>query len=101
MPINNKMKATSTILAKFQTTIPTSVRDRFDLREGDLLEWQFDAGSGALIVRPMRADLLPPKGIETIRRAWEAHKKGETTPISAADFDSEHGPHAVKQKVTD
>ena len=99
---DNNVKATSTILAKFQTTVPTMVRDQFDLREGDLLEWQFDSGTGTLIVRPMRANLIPPKGAEAIRRAWRAHNKGETIELSGAALeDAEHVRQAEKEELTE
>ena len=98
----NNLKATSTILAKFQTTIPTGVRDQFDLREGDLLEWQFDSGTGTLIVRPMRANLIPPKGTQAIRRAWQAHTKGETVPVSASALEeSRPVSQAENEEVTE
>jgi AbrB family looped-hinge helix DNA binding protein len=98
--MKNNLKTTSTILAKFQTTIPTGVRDQFDLREGDLLEWQFDSGTGTLVVRPMRANLIPPKGAQAIRRAWQAHTMGETRPVSPSTLEnSKLGRQTEKEEV--
>lgn len=49
------------IVSKFQVTVPQEVRDVYDLREGDLFEWHFDAEHGHLIVIPKRAQLLTPR----------------------------------------
>jgi bifunctional DNA-binding transcriptional regulator/antitoxin component of YhaV-PrlF toxin-antitoxin module len=52
--------AVAKIAAKFQLTVPVEVRNLYDLREGDLLEWKFDEASGQLMVEPKRAALLSP-----------------------------------------
>jgi len=76
-------KARSIIVSKFQTTVPPTVRDRFDLREGDLLEWDFEPEKGVLVVRPMRANLIPPRGVVAIQNALRASQEGRTTEVSA------------------
>lgn len=64
------------IVGKFQVTIPPEIREIYDLREGDLLEWNFDARSSQLLLFPKRAQLLTPQLEEEIsnvkaRRARE------------------------------
>ncbi len=78
------VKSISSILTKFQTTVPPSARDAFDLREGDQLEWEFDNVQGVLIVRPMRATLIPPKGQTAFREVIAADKLKKTKPVSAS-----------------
>ncbi len=52
--------AVAKIAAKFQVTVPVEVRNLYDLREGDLLEWTFDGERKQLTVEPKRAALLSP-----------------------------------------
>jgi len=56
--IRRKRHIISTIVGKFQTTVPPEIRDLFKLREGDLLEWNFDHSSKTLVVVPMRPQSL-------------------------------------------
>jgi bifunctional DNA-binding transcriptional regulator/antitoxin component of YhaV-PrlF toxin-antitoxin module len=81
------MKTTTNILAKFQTTIPALARDAFDLREGDLLEWEFDPRTGKLIITPQRANAIPPKGMAVVRAARKAAEEGKTQPINELELD--------------
>lgn len=48
------------IVAKFQVTVPPEIREIFDLREGDLFQWEFDPKSEKLHLIPKRAQLLTP-----------------------------------------
>jgi bifunctional DNA-binding transcriptional regulator/antitoxin component of YhaV-PrlF toxin-antitoxin module len=75
--------ARSNIVAKFQTTVPTMVRDRFDLREGDILEWTFNAKTGIVEVHPLRATAIPPQGEAVIRGSIKAYEAGRTQRITA------------------
>jgi AbrB family looped-hinge helix DNA binding protein len=60
------------ITNKFQITVPQEVRELFDLREGDLFEWSFDAAESRLTVVPKRAQLLTPQIREMIDRERRA-----------------------------
>ena len=46
------------IVGKFQTTIPPEVRNIFNLREGDLLEWSYSPDVQGLVVVPKRPQSL-------------------------------------------
>lgn len=76
--------AKSTILNRFQTTVPPSIRDIFGLDEGDILHWQFDRATKTLSITPMRASLITPKVMEAKERALNAKREGRTVPVAEA-----------------
>ena len=84
--LNMNKIATSNIVAKFQTTVPSLVRDIFDLKEGDILKWEFDSQHGILIVQPMRANPLTARGESVIRKALQTSSQGRTRPLSPAQL---------------
>jgi len=55
----------SRVVNRYQTTIPREVRELYDLREGDILEWHYDRHSQVLSVTPKRAQLLAPADLAT------------------------------------
>ena len=68
----------STITSKFQTTVPKEIRNRLDLRPGDVLRWDVDGDSIRMI--PARRGFLDRRGtirvgpgsvVHDIRRARE------------------------------
>jgi bifunctional DNA-binding transcriptional regulator/antitoxin component of YhaV-PrlF toxin-antitoxin module len=72
------MAVTTRIVGKFQTTVPPEIREIYDLREGDLLEWSFDKASGQIHLTAKRAQLITPraaqleKELETVRNRGKA-----------------------------
>ena len=60
----------TTIVGKFQITVPLEIREMFDLQEGDVFEWNFDEDTGRISLLPMRPQLLTPR----VKRAldWAA-----------------------------
>jgi AbrB family looped-hinge helix DNA binding protein len=69
----------STLTSKGQVTVPKAIRERFDLREGDTLEFTTDE-HGRFVVRPQRPgsgvcgvlrDFAPavPVTVEEMKRA--------------------------------
>jgi bifunctional DNA-binding transcriptional regulator/antitoxin component of YhaV-PrlF toxin-antitoxin module len=62
----------SRIVTKYQTTVPPEVREVFDLKEGDLLEWTLDRVSLNLIVIPMRPQHLASLLEEDLKDGEEA-----------------------------
>jgi len=67
---------TTKIAGKFQVTVPVEIRDVFGLKEGDLLEWNFDPEKSSLVVLPKRAQLITPQIKRQVRelRARRARK---------------------------
>jgi bifunctional DNA-binding transcriptional regulator/antitoxin component of YhaV-PrlF toxin-antitoxin module len=63
------------IAAKFQVTVPIPIREIFDLREGDLFQWEFNAAEGKLYLVPKRAQMLTPLTEQAIGKARERWKK--------------------------
>jgi bifunctional DNA-binding transcriptional regulator/antitoxin component of YhaV-PrlF toxin-antitoxin module len=55
------MPATTRIVSKFQVTVPPEIRQIFDLREGDLFEWDFDAATNEIRVIAKRAEMITPQ----------------------------------------
>jgi bifunctional DNA-binding transcriptional regulator/antitoxin component of YhaV-PrlF toxin-antitoxin module len=49
------------IAGKFQLTVPPEIREIYQLREGDLIEWVFNAASAQLLLVPKRAQLITPQ----------------------------------------
>ena len=41
---------TSTINKDFKTTIPLEIREKFDISEGDIVEWRIDEKNKTVIV---------------------------------------------------
>jgi AbrB family looped-hinge helix DNA binding protein len=74
------------IVAKFQVTVPPEIRKLFDLREGDLLQWDFDEASSQIVLQPKRATLLSPvvRRLVNEARAGENEKKEDAAAKIAA-----------------
>ena len=74
------------IVAKFQVTVPPEIRNLFDLREGDLLQWDFDESSSQIVLLPKRAQLLSPivRKLVGEDRAEKAEKAAKTPEAEAA-----------------
>ena len=63
------------IVAKFQVTVPHEIREIFDLREGDLFQWEFDPKSEQLHLIPKRAQLLTPLAAAAIGESRARRKQ--------------------------
>lgn len=81
------------IAAKFQVTVPIPIREIFDLREGDLFQWEFDAAEGKLYLVPKRAQMLTPRTQSAIGEARTRRKQAET-PAEVADQTKKIAAHS-------
>ncbi len=63
------------IAGKYQVTVPPEIRDIFNLREGDLFQWNFDGASGELHIIPQRAQLLTPQIRLEVEKLRESRKQ--------------------------
>lgn len=53
---------------KFQLTIPPQIRELYGLRDGDVMEWNFDPERGEIVLRPKRAQLITPRLLREARK---------------------------------
>jgi bifunctional DNA-binding transcriptional regulator/antitoxin component of YhaV-PrlF toxin-antitoxin module len=76
-----KQAITTRIVGKFQTTVPPEIREIFDLREGDLLDWMFDNRTGEISLIPKRAQLITPQVLDLVEKskARKASAKNATS----------------------
>ena len=74
---------TTKIAGKFQVTVPVEIRDEFGLQEGDLLEWNLDRETSALIILPKRAQLITPRIREQVREL-RARRAKKPDPVALA-----------------
>ena len=73
---------TTRIVSKFQVTVPPEIREIFDLQEGDLLEWDFDAATGEMRLIAKRAQLITPRVLELVEES-KASRSGVKAPQAA------------------
>ena len=66
---------TTRIVGKFQTTVPPEIRDIYDLREGDLLDWRFDQASGEVRVIAKRAQMITPQVRDMVQASKKARQR--------------------------
>ena len=66
---------------KFQVTVPREIRTIFDLREGDVLEWDF-TDRNELVIRPKRAQLITPQLRRTVAQLRNAQARNRERPSS-------------------
>lgn len=79
------------IAGKFQVTVPTEIRELFELREGDLFQWEYDEASSEIRLLPKRAQLLTPqtrKQIEAVRAAMDK-ADADRAKVTESDTGSE------------
>ncbi|MGB9489651.1 MAG: AbrB/MazE/SpoVT family DNA-binding domain-containing protein [Terriglobales bacterium] len=65
------------IASKFQVTVPPEIREIFDLHEGDLFQWVFDAKDAKLYLIPKRAQLITPLTEAAIRESRARRERVE------------------------
>jgi AbrB family looped-hinge helix DNA binding protein len=63
------------IATKFQITVPTQIREIFDLREGDLFEWIFNQADGTVNLIPKRAQLITPLTAKITQESRERRRQ--------------------------
>jgi bifunctional DNA-binding transcriptional regulator/antitoxin component of YhaV-PrlF toxin-antitoxin module len=73
------------IAAKFQVTVPIPIREIFDLREGDLFQWEFDAAEAKLYLVPKRAQMLTPHTQAAIGESRTRRKQVEPPAQTEAE----------------
>jgi AbrB family looped-hinge helix DNA binding protein len=66
---------TTKIVGKFQVTVPPEIREIFDLKEGDLLEWSFDEATAQIRVIAKRAQLITPRLLELVEESKAARRQ--------------------------
>ncbi len=71
------------ITGKFQITIPPEIREIYELKEGDLFEWDFNPQTSQLVLLPKRAQLITPQVEKEISevRAHRAKVEGRQAEI--------------------
>jgi bifunctional DNA-binding transcriptional regulator/antitoxin component of YhaV-PrlF toxin-antitoxin module len=82
------------IAAKFQVTVPIPIREIFDLREGDVFQWEFNPAEAKLYLVPKRAQLLTPRAQTAIGESRARRKQADTPAEVSADQSKKIAAHA-------
>jgi bifunctional DNA-binding transcriptional regulator/antitoxin component of YhaV-PrlF toxin-antitoxin module len=77
------------IATKFQVTVPIPIREIFDLREGDLFQWEFNAAEAKLYLVPKRAQMLTPHTQAAIGESRARRKQVEVPAQTEAEAASD------------
>ena len=70
-------RAVSKLTSKYQTTIPSSVRDTLGLSKGDSLVFQIAADGVVTLHRALPLDLQSARAIEPLLSEWSSTEDSE------------------------
>ena len=68
----------STIVDRFQITVPAEVRKLYGLEVGDIFEWTFDPQKCSLVLIPKRAQLLDAQIDQNLTDLKNDYARGKT-----------------------